>query len=205
MLDFDALAQQHRRADLHAAIRAATIRHIKAQFFPQDPFLDVCCANTLFGDAQDFSNRSPNACVALLVVRLLALRVLLLLTALFQVSRELNHDFARTPITPHQRIDNHSHLVEPNMHRGIGDFSKTSLFRVFRLATAKRHMSLQRAAVIGQLLECENWLDFTGRCNGPFTYLLDVFRLVFKVEPQIAVVRKACGLHCFVISNYIAQ
>ncbi len=159
VLDLHALAQQHARADLHAAVGTAAVGSVVAQLFPQDPFLDVQRAHALFADAQHLGDGAADARVALLVVRLPLLRFQLLFAALLEVARQLDHHFGRPAIAAHQRIDHHAHLVQSDVDGGVGDLA-VALFVVAWVVLGKRYMPLQGTAVVGQLLEGEDGLDF---------------------------------------------
>ena len=162
MLNLHLVAQQHAGADLHTAVGAAAVGGIKAQLFPQDPFLDVGVFHTIFVDAQNRSDCSTNAVVALLVVGLPFLRFQLLVAALLELARQFHHDFGGAAIAVNQRVHHLAHLVQANVHRGVGNLAVALFVRVLRLTAAKSHVALQGFAVVRQLLESKHGLDFTG-------------------------------------------
>ena len=203
VLDLHLFAQQHGGADLHTAVGAASVGHVKAQLFPQDPFLDVAGAHALGADAQGLGNALADAGIAALVFGLLLLRLLLLFAALLQVARQLHHDLCRAAIAADQGIDHHPHLVQADMHRGVGNLA-VALFVVARLVFGKGHMALQCAAVVGQLFEGIHGLDFASGWDGALAHPLYFVAVVVKVKAQVAVVRKPGGLHRLVIGHHIA-
>ena len=86
MLDFHFIAQDHARADLYAAVGAATVGDVETQFFPQDELLDVDMLYSFRRDLQKFCGVGPEPFVALLIFRLLFLILVSLLPTLFQVT-----------------------------------------------------------------------------------------------------------------------
>ena len=141
VFDLDTLTQQHGDADLHAAVGAAPIGCVGAEFFPQNPLLNVGGAYTRFGNAERLRNGAADTVIAFLVVGLLALRVLLLLAALLEIAREFNHDFCGPTITANERIDDGTYLIEPDMHRWVRNLA-VALFFILGVVFGEGHVSL---------------------------------------------------------------
>ena len=82
VFNFDFGAKQHAGADMHAAVRAAAVGHVKAEFFPQNPFLNITVFDVVRLYAAQIGNFLPNALSAFLVIRLFFLCFQLLFSAL---------------------------------------------------------------------------------------------------------------------------
>ena len=84
-------------------------------------------------------------------------------------------------ITLDECIDHHAHLIQPDMHRGVGNLAVALFCRMGWITTSKTNMTLQIFAVIGQKIG----KDFTGGLR----------------MTDMAVMLVACCLHGFVVGN----